>query len=145
MTRSVRKLSRFTIILCLTLTWLTACSTSYKSLSAKPLETAFANALTQFQAEFDLPGITASYVLPNAAPHSSAAGWADIEQRRPMTVESRMLAASIGKTFVAATMVSLAREHAIAPCALGRCLIQRQGDSRTGAQNHARFRAYGPG
>jgi len=113
MTSLGRKLSGFTLTLCLLLPWLTACSTPQKNEPPKPLETAFANALKRFQAEFDLPGITASYVLPNAARYSAAAGWADIEQSRPMTVESRMLAASIGKSFVAATMVSLAREQTI--------------------------------
>lgn len=101
------------MILFLVLPWLTACSTTQKTAPATPLEAAFTNALKRFQAELDLPGITASYVLPNAAGYSAAAGWADIERNRPMTVESRMLAASIGKTFVAATMVSLAREQAI--------------------------------
>ena len=37
-------------------------------------------------------------------------GFADIETRQTMTTKSRMLAASIGKTFVAATVVALAKE-----------------------------------
>jgi D-alanyl-D-alanine carboxypeptidase len=69
--------------------------------------------LERFQTQNGFPGITASYVLPSGKQYSAAAGWADLERGEAMTVESRMLAASIGKTFVAATMISLAREQAI--------------------------------
>lgn len=95
------------------LLWLTACLASPQRTANTPLEAAFSSALERFQSEYDFPGITASYVLPDGSSHSAAAGWADAEIREPMTTESRMLAASIGKTFVAATMVSIAQERAI--------------------------------
>ncbi|MBY6071105.1 beta-lactamase family protein [Marinobacter salsuginis] len=95
------------------LLWLTACLASPQRAANAPLEAAFSSALERFQNEYDFPGITASYVLADGTAHSAAAGWADAEIREPMTPESRMLAASIGKTFVAATMVSIAQERAI--------------------------------
>lgn len=101
------------VTLLATLPWVTACSAGYQKATNTSLATTFSNAVERFQRSLAFPGITASYVLPNGTSHSAAAGWADEENRQVMTPESRMLAASIGKTFVAATMVSLARERAI--------------------------------
>ena len=99
--------------LLVSLLWLTACLASPQRPANTPLEAAFSRAVERFQIEYDFPGITASYVLADGTSHSAAAGWADAEIREPMTPESRMLAASIGKTFVAATMVSIAQERDI--------------------------------
>ncbi|MDX1561043.1 MAG: serine hydrolase domain-containing protein [Marinobacter sp.] len=99
--------------LLVSLPWLTSCLAIAERTANTPLEAAFSSALERFQSEYDFPGITASYVLPDGTSHSAAAGWADAEGREPMTTESRMLAASIGKTFVAATMVSVAQERNI--------------------------------
>jgi D-alanyl-D-alanine carboxypeptidase len=70
-----------------------------------------------FQAELDalhgqyrFPGATAAFALPDGSVHVAATGMADVELGIAMVPESRMLAASIGKTFVAATVVALARE-----------------------------------
>ncbi|WP_216360413.1 serine hydrolase domain-containing protein [Marinobacter sp. es.048] len=93
--------------------WLISCSAGYQKATNTSLATTFSNAVERFQRSYAFPGITASYVLPDGTSHSAAAGWADVENGQPMTSESRMLAASIGKTFVAATMVSLAQERAI--------------------------------
>lgn len=101
------------ILILVSLLWLTACLASPQRTANTPLEAAFSDALERFQREYDFPGITASYVLLDGSSHSTAAGWADAELREPMTPESRMLAASIGKTFVAATMVSVAQERDI--------------------------------
>jgi D-alanyl-D-alanine carboxypeptidase len=102
-----------TLFLFLILPWLVSCSVTHRPSLTPSLEQAFANALERFRLQHEFPGITASYLLPSGKNYSAAAGWADLERREAMTVESRMLAASIGKTFVAATMVSLAREQAI--------------------------------
>jgi len=99
--------------LLVSLPWLTSCLAIAERTANRPLEAAFSSALERFQDEYDFPGITASYVLADGTAHSAAAGWADAEIREPMTPESRMLAASIGKTFVAATMVSVAQERHI--------------------------------
>jgi D-alanyl-D-alanine carboxypeptidase len=71
-------------------------------------EALFDTALERFQKHYELPGITTAYVLPNGESCSATAGWSDVEAGQPTTIDSRLLAASIGKTFVAATMVSLA-------------------------------------
>jgi D-alanyl-D-alanine carboxypeptidase len=108
-----RNPSGFNITLILILPWLISCSVTHRPSPNPSLEAAFADALERFQAQDEFPGITASYASSIGTQFSAAAGWADVERGEAMTVESRMLAASIGKTFVAATMVSLAREQAI--------------------------------
>src|SRR5262245_5323074 len=68
----------------------------------------------RFQAELDrlrrearFPGATAAFALPDGRIMGIATGLADRERNIPMNPDSRMLAASIGKTFVAATAVAL--------------------------------------
>lgn len=100
-------------IILVSLPWLTSCLAIAERTANTPLEATFSSALERFQSKYDFPGITASYVLPDGSSHSAAAGWADAEIRESMTPESRMLAASIGKTFVAATMVSVSQERGI--------------------------------
>lgn len=72
----------------------------------------------RFQAElgslhsrYQFPGATAAYALPDGTVEEFAVGLDDVELGIPMEPHSRMLAASIGKTFVGATMLSLARER----------------------------------
>lgn len=60
--------------------------------------------------EFGFPGATAAYVLSDGTTGAVATGLADIETEAPMRPSSRMLAASIGKTFVSATILALAQE-----------------------------------
>ncbi len=70
----------------------------------------FQAALDGFQEEYGFPGATAAYVLRDGTTGVVATGLADVEDGTLMTVRSRMLAASIGKTFVGATALALARE-----------------------------------
>jgi len=70
----------------------------------------FQSTLDGLQRQYGFPGATAAYVLPDGTAGVAATGVADIEAGTPMTVKSRMLSASIGKTFVGATAVALARE-----------------------------------
>lgn len=70
----------------------------------------FQSALDSFQKQYGFPGATAAYVLRDGTAGTAATGLADIESCRPMTTESRMLSASIGKTFVAATTLALSCE-----------------------------------
>ncbi len=56
------------------------------------------------------PGVTVAYVLSDGTIGEAACGFADLETKEPMTTRSRMLAASVGKTFVAATVIALDRE-----------------------------------
>jgi D-alanyl-D-alanine carboxypeptidase len=77
----------------------------------QPLEKRFQAELAALQAEFKIPGATAAYVLPDGSVGVAAAGLADVEARTPMTPQSRMLAASIGKTVVGAEVIALAQER----------------------------------
>lgn len=74
-----------------------------------------------FQAELDaardeygFPGATAAWIASDGREGMAASGLADLESGRPMPREGRMLAASIGKTFVAATVLALAGEGGLA-------------------------------
>ena len=58
----------------------------------------------------DLPGLSAAYARADGSIESAASGLADVERGVPMRVDTPMLAASIGKTFVGATAASLADE-----------------------------------
>lgn len=66
--------------------------------------------LRSFHDRYDLPGASAAIVLPDGSVVTAATGFADIENRRSMTPDTLMLAASIGKTFVAATILALESE-----------------------------------
>ena len=78
--------------------------------AASDLSEEFQSALDAFQKQYGFPGATAAYMLPDGTVGVAATGFADIEAGTPMTVQSRMLSASIGKTFVGATVIALARE-----------------------------------
>jgi D-alanyl-D-alanine carboxypeptidase len=56
------------------------------------------------------PGVTVGFVLPDGASASVSSGLADIEKKAQMKPDDRMLAGSIGKTFVAAVMLQLVQE-----------------------------------
>jgi len=74
------------------------------------LKDRFQSALDSLRQEYRLPGATAAYRLPDGTVEIVASGKADPELDIPMSPQSRMLAASIGKTFVAATAIALAQE-----------------------------------
>lgn len=63
--------------------------------------------LDSFQEDYGFPGVTATIALPDGSVVTAATGVADEEVGTPMTSDSRMLAASIGKSFVAMTALSL--------------------------------------
>ncbi len=73
----------------------------------------FAAELEALAGEYALPGATAAYVLADGTIEAVATGYADLESGTPMTASSRMLAASIGKTFVAATVLALDAEDVL--------------------------------
>jgi D-alanyl-D-alanine carboxypeptidase len=76
----------------------------------KTLKQQLNSELDRFRIQYGFPGVTASYVLLDGTIGEGVSGLADLETEEPMTAKSRMLAASIGKTFVAATIVYLAKE-----------------------------------
>jgi len=69
--------------------------------------------LEAFREDYAFPGATAAVALPDGRVVTAATGFADIEAGREMTPGTRMLAASIGKTVVAATVLALESEGAL--------------------------------
>lgn len=104
--RQTGPLLRLLRTLLLATTWLFA----QPSVAQAGLAAQFQATLDALRAEHGFPGATAAYVLPDGSAGVAATGFADLEGQTAMTVRSRMLAASIGKTFVGATMLALARE-----------------------------------
>lgn len=83
---------------------------SNRTIAATDLNQIFQSVLENAQQQYGFPGATAAYVLPDGTVGVAATGVADTEVGTPMTEQSRMLAASIGKTFVGATAIALAQE-----------------------------------
>ena len=79
----------------------------------KGLKTSFQAELESLYNEYDFPGATAAYILPDGSVETVAVGLADVENKIKMKPESRMLAGSIGKSFVGATVLSLAQEKVL--------------------------------
>lgn len=77
---------------------------------ATSLTVRLAGTLDAFRTRYGFPGATAAIVLPDGTVATAATGVADIEAGTVMTPGTRMLAASIGKTFVAATVLALESE-----------------------------------
>lgn len=84
-----------------------ACSSSPSGSDA--FETRLISATRNLIEDYDLPGMTVAIAGPDGV-MSVAAGDADPDNGRAMTSETTMLAASIGKTFVAATVLQMSDE-----------------------------------
>jgi D-alanyl-D-alanine carboxypeptidase len=80
------------------------------SANSLTLKARFQSELKMLRDQYRFPGATAAYILPDGTVEVIATGLADVEFEIPMMPQSRMLAASIGKTFVGATIVALAQE-----------------------------------
>lgn len=63
--------------------------------------------LSEFRDRYGFPGVTAAIALPGGDIVAAATGLADVEANRSTAPDTPMLAASIGKSFVAATLLSL--------------------------------------
>lgn len=66
--------------------------------------------LAELHAAAEFPGASVGFVLPDGRSASVSVGLADLDNRRPLAPEDRMLAGSIGKTFVAAVTLQLVQE-----------------------------------
>ncbi len=66
--------------------------------------------LDALRAEHAFPGASVAWIGPAGAVQARTTGFADPDAGLPMTPESRMLAASIGKSFVAAAALALQAE-----------------------------------
>lgn len=74
------------------------------------LEQRFQLGIEAIGRKYELPGMTAAYVLPDDRVVAFAYGLADRETGAPMTRDTRMPTSSVGKTFVAATTLALAQD-----------------------------------
>lgn len=82
-----------------------------------------ATALTsQVQARLDalhqagnFPGVSLGYVLSDGTTGTVTSGFADLEKKTPLKPSHRLLAGSIGKTFVAATVLQMIEEGILWP------------------------------
>ncbi len=66
--------------------------------------------LNELHASLNFPGATVGFVLPDGHSGSVSTGVADLESKTPLKPSDRMLAGSIGKTFVAAETLLLVQE-----------------------------------
>jgi len=73
------------------------------------LQKQFQSEVESIVKEYNFPGMTAAFVLSDGSVHTFAAGFSDVEEKIPMSENNRMLAASIGKTYVAAVILDLVR------------------------------------
>jgi D-alanyl-D-alanine carboxypeptidase len=74
------------------------------------LQQLFQEKLQEIRDEFDIPGITASFILPDDRVASVAVGYSDVEEHIAMKPGDRMPSGSTGKTFVSALAILLAQE-----------------------------------
>ncbi|MDJ0712383.1 MAG: serine hydrolase domain-containing protein, partial [Woeseiaceae bacterium] len=88
-----------------------ACQSASGSVSET--EALFQEELDALRVEYQFPGATAAYVLDDGRFGVVSTGFADAESRTPMQPSTRVLAASIGKTFVSATVLALEQEGQI--------------------------------
>src|SRR6056297_1842013 len=77
-------------------------------------EDRLASVLEDFHARYGFPGATAAIALPDGTVMTAATGLADVEDGRAMMPETPMLAASIGKSLVAAAVLALEAEGRLA-------------------------------
>jgi len=97
---------RFALLCTFLLAILTGCATDKNAV----IEARFAAVLDSLVAEYELPGATAAYILPDDTTGRAAAGVSDITTGEAMPLDARMITGSVGKTWVACTALMLARE-----------------------------------
>ena len=103
----------FALSLLLILPWSLAPSVegaSKKSEKLARLRQAVQAKLNELHAGADWPGATVGFVLADGSAASVSTGLADVENRVALKPTDRMLAGSIGKTYVAAVTLQLVQE-----------------------------------
>jgi len=80
-----------------------------------PLEIRLQAELHRIVEDYKLPGATAACFSQDDSPAMAASGLADLEKHIAMTPDTPMLAASIGKMFVSATVISLIEDGLLSP------------------------------
>jgi D-alanyl-D-alanine carboxypeptidase len=66
--------------------------------------------LDELKSGAEFPGATVAFVLPDGSSASVSTGLSNLEKNIPLKPQDRMLAGSIGKTFVAAVMLQIYQE-----------------------------------
>lgn len=66
--------------------------------------------LDELHASAEFPGATVGFALPDGRSASVSTGLSDVENKLPLSPTDRMLAGSIGKTYVAAVLLQLVEE-----------------------------------
>ncbi len=69
--------------------------------------------LNELRANADFPGVTVGFVLADGRSGAVSVGYSDVENQSLMKPGDRMLAGSIGKTYVAAAMLQLVQEKRV--------------------------------
>ncbi len=75
-----------------------------------PLPAGIGETLDSLRRRYGVPGVIAAWSTPDGGPETVAVGVADPDRGDPLPGNGRMLAGSIGKSFVAATVLALAGE-----------------------------------
>ncbi|HEX4951078.1 MAG TPA: serine hydrolase domain-containing protein [Blastocatellia bacterium] len=75
-----------------------------------PLQQKIEAKLLELKANAEYPGVTVGYVLADGTAGSVSVGLSDLENKTPLKPRDRMLAGSIGKTYVAAVTLQLVQE-----------------------------------
>lgn len=70
----------------------------------------FRERLQEIRDQFEIPGITAAFILPDNHVSSVAVGYSDVEEQVEMKPGDRMPSGSTGKTFVSALAILLDQE-----------------------------------
>jgi D-alanyl-D-alanine carboxypeptidase len=87
------------------------CGSSARTGSLAPgVEAAVRAQVEAIRKQDGFPGATIAFVLPDNTLGKTAVGYADLEHHVPMRSKDRMLAGSVGKTFVSATLLQLVDE-----------------------------------
>jgi len=87
-----------------------AAAVAQETQASDELAVAFQERLEELWEADGFPGATAAFLLKDGRGAEVAVGLADVENDIPMRPDHRMLAASIGKTFVGASVLLLNRE-----------------------------------
>lgn len=100
------------LILTLVLFSTFSCSKGNESQSQdlSALSQLFRERLQEIRDQFEIPGITAAFILPDNRVSSVAVGYSDVEEQVEMKPGDRMPSGSTGKTFVSALAILLAQE-----------------------------------
>src|SRR4051794_34090241 len=65
-------------------------------------------ALDELRAKAEFPGVSVGFALADGRSAGVASGLADVEAKTPLKPTDRLLAGSVGKTFIAAVVLQLA-------------------------------------